>query len=62
VVISAEPEGFNVVRRGQFTIDVRSATEEGWCSSRCPPETLDRIAAIGPRTELSEVNRLEPLP
>ncbi len=63
-VISAEPGGFNVVPgAAELTIDVRSATSEGF--ARLEPivrETLERIAAeeeLG--LELRETHRKEPV-
>jgi hydantoinase/carbamoylase family amidase len=64
-IISAEPGGFNVVPgAAEFTIDVRSATEEGYAALEpLVRETLDRIAAEQElELELHEVYRLEPLP
>jgi allantoate deiminase len=64
-IISAEPGGFNVVPgAAEFTIDVRSATEEGYAALEpLVRETLDRIAAEQElELELDEVYRLEPLP
>jgi allantoate deiminase len=64
-IISAEPGGFNVVPgAAEFTIDVRSATGEGY--SMLEPmvrDTLARIAADeGLEVEITESYRLEPLP
>jgi hydantoinase/carbamoylase family amidase len=64
-IISAEPGGFNVVPgAAEFTIDVRSATEEGYATLEpLVRETLGRIAAEEDlELELSEAYRLEPLP
>ncbi len=64
-IISAEPGGFNVVPgAAEFTIDVRSATEDGYATLEpLVRETLDRIAAEqNLELELSEAYRLEPLP
>ena len=64
-IISAEPGGFNVVPgAAEFTIDVRSATEEGYATLEpLVRETLGRIAAEESlELELSEAYRLEPLP
>jgi hydantoinase/carbamoylase family amidase len=64
-IISAEPGGFNVVPgAAEFTIDVRSATEEGYAVLEpLVRETLGRIAdEQGLELELSEAYRLEPLP
>jgi acetylornithine deacetylase/succinyl-diaminopimelate desuccinylase-like protein len=63
-VISAEPGGFNVVPgAAELTIDVRSATAEGY--ARLEPlvrETLERIAADeGLGLELRETHRKEPV-
>jgi acetylornithine deacetylase/succinyl-diaminopimelate desuccinylase-like protein len=62
-VVSAEPGGFNVVPgASEFTIDVRSATADGF--ARLEPfvrETLERIAAeeeLG--LELLETHRKQP--
>jgi allantoate deiminase len=64
-IISVEPGGFNVVPGAcEFTIDTRSATEEGF--SRLEPlvqETLERVASEeGIGLELTEIFRLDPLP
>jgi hydantoinase/carbamoylase family amidase len=63
-VVSAEPSGFNVVPgASEFTIDVRSATADGF--ARLEPfvrETLERIAAeeeLG--LELLETHRKQPV-
>jgi allantoate deiminase len=64
-IISAEPGSFNVVPgAAEFSIDVRSATKEGYASLEpMVRETLDRIASEQElELELSEVYRLEPLP
>lgn len=64
-IISAEPGGFNVVPgAAEFTIDVRSATEEGYATLEpLVRETLGRIAAEESlELELSEAYRLDPLP
>jgi hydantoinase/carbamoylase family amidase len=64
-IVSAEPGGFNVVPgAAEFSIDVRSATPEGYASLEpLVRETLERIAREqGLALELSEVYRLEPLP
>jgi hydantoinase/carbamoylase family amidase len=64
-IISAEPGGFNVVPgAAEFTIDVRSATEEGYAVLEpLVRETLGPIAEEqGLELELSEAYRLEPLP
>jgi allantoate deiminase len=64
-IISAEPGGFNVVPgAAEFTIDVRSATPDGYATLEpLVRETLERIATdqdLG--LEVSEAYRLEPLP
>ena len=64
-IISAEPGGFNVVPgASEFSIDVRSATPEGYASLEpLVRETLARIATEQElELELTEVYRLEPLP
>jgi hydantoinase/carbamoylase family amidase len=64
-IISAEPGGFNVVPgAAEFTIDVRSATEEGYAILEpLVRDTLARIAAEeGLEVEITESYRLEPLP
>jgi hydantoinase/carbamoylase family amidase len=64
-IISAEPGGFNVVPgAAEFSIDVRSATQEGYASLEpLVRDTLERIAREQQLTlELSEAYRLEPLP
>jgi hydantoinase/carbamoylase family amidase len=64
-IISAEPGSFNVVPgAAEFTIDVRSATPEGYAALEpLVRETLGRIAAEQDlELELSEAYRLEPLP
>jgi hydantoinase/carbamoylase family amidase len=64
-IVSAEPGGFNVVPgAAEFSIDVRSATPEGYASLEpLVRETLERIAREqGLALELSEAYRLEPLP
>jgi allantoate deiminase len=64
-IISAEPGGFNVVPgAAEFSIDVRSATPEGYASLEpLVRETLATIASEqGLELELTEVYRLEPLP
>jgi allantoate deiminase len=64
-IVSAEPGGFNVVpSAAEFSIDVRSATPEGYASLEpLVRETLGRIAEEqGLELELSEAYRLEPLP
>ena len=63
-IISAEPGGFNVVPgAAEFTIDVRSATEEGYASLEpLVKETLAAIAAEqNLELELTEIYRLDPL-
>jgi allantoate deiminase len=63
-IISAEPGGFNVVPgAAEFTIDVRSATSEGYATLEpLVRETLDRVAAEeNLELELTEAYRLEPL-
>jgi hydantoinase/carbamoylase family amidase len=64
-IISAEPGAFNVVPgAAEFSIDVRSATGDGY--AKLEPlvrDTLGRIAAEqGLEFELTEIYRLEPLP
>ena len=64
-IVSAEPGGSNVVPgAAEFSIDVRSATEEGYASLEpLVRDTLDRIASEqGLELELREVYRLDPLP
>jgi hydantoinase/carbamoylase family amidase len=64
-IISAEPGGFNVVPgAAEFTIDVRSATDEGYAMLEpMVRDTLARIAADeGLEVEITESYRLEPLP
>jgi allantoate deiminase len=64
-IISAEPGGFNVVPgAAEFSIDVRSATPEGYATLEpLVRETLDSIAAEeNLELELTEAYRLEPLP
>jgi allantoate deiminase len=64
-IISAEPGSFNVIPgAAEFTIDVRSATEEGYAALEpLVRETLDRIAAEqNLELELTEAYRLQPLP
>ena len=64
-IISAEPGGFNVVPgAAEFSIDLRSATPEGYASLEpLVRDTLGRIASEqGLELELREVYRLEPLP
>jgi hydantoinase/carbamoylase family amidase len=64
-IISAEPGGFNVVPgAAEFSIDVRSATEDGYATLEpLVRETLGRIAAEQDlELELTEVYRLDPLP
>ena len=64
-IVSAEPGGFNVVPgAAEFSIDVRSATPEGYASLEpMVRETLGRIAGEqGLELDLREVYRLEPLP
>jgi allantoate deiminase len=64
-IVSAEPGGFNVVPgAAEFSIDVRSATPEGYASLEpMVRATLGRIAADqGLELDLTEVYRLEPLP
>jgi allantoate deiminase len=64
-IISAEPGSFNVVPgAAEFTIDVRSATPEGYATLEpLVRETLGRIADEQQlELELSEAYRLEPLP
>jgi allantoate deiminase len=64
-IVSAEPGGFNVVPgAAEFSIDVRSATPEGYASLEpLVRDTLGRIASEqGLELELSEAYRLEPLP
>src|SRR4051794_27475027 len=64
-IISAEPGGFNVVPgAAAFTVDVRSATLDGYASLEpLVRGTLERIASEqGLELELDEAYRLEPLP
>jgi hydantoinase/carbamoylase family amidase len=64
-IISAEPGGFNVVPgAAEFTVDVRSATEEGYALLEpLVRDTLEGIASEQQlELELSEAYRLEPLP
>jgi hydantoinase/carbamoylase family amidase len=64
-IISAEPGGFNVVPgASEFTIDVRSATEDGYATLEpLVRDTLGRIAEEqGLELEISEAYRLDPLP
>jgi hydantoinase/carbamoylase family amidase len=64
-IVSAEPGGFNVVPgAAEFSIDVRSATAEGYASLEpLVRDTLERIAREqGLALELREAYRLEPLP
>jgi allantoate deiminase len=64
-IISAEPGSFNVIPgAAEFTIDVRSATEEGYAALEpLVRETLERIAADqNLELELTEAYRLQPLP
>ena len=64
-IVSAEPGGSNVVPgAAEFSIDVRSATPEGYASLEpLVRDTLGRIASEqGLELELREVYRLEPLP
>ena len=63
-IVSAEPGGSNVVPgAAEFSIDVRSATPEGYASLEpLVRDTLGRIASEqGLELELREVYRLEPL-
>jgi allantoate deiminase len=64
-IISVEPAGFNVVPGvAEFTIDTRSATQEGFASLEpLVRETLERVASeerLG--LEAHEIFRLDPLP
>jgi allantoate deiminase len=64
-IISAEPGGFNVVPgAAEFTIDIRSATDEGY--AMLEPMVRDTLAGIaadeGLEVEITESYRLEPLP
>jgi len=64
-IISVEPGGFNVIPGvAEFTIDVRSATEDGYATLEpLVQETLGRIASEqNLELELSEAYRLPPLP
>jgi allantoate deiminase len=64
-IVSVEPGGSNVVPgAAEFSIDVRSATPEGYASLEpLVRDTLGRIASEqGLELELREVYRLEPLP
>ena len=64
-IISAEPGGFNVVPgASEFTIDVRSATEDGYATLEpLVRDTLGRIAEEqGLELEINEAYRLDPLP
>jgi len=64
-IISAEPGSFNVIPgAAEFSIDVRSATEDGYATLEpLVRDTLGRIAAEqNLELELTEAYRLEPLP
>jgi allantoate deiminase len=64
-IVSAEPGAFNVVPgAAEFSIDVRSATADGYASLEpMVRETLESIATEqGLELDLREVYRLEPLP
>jgi allantoate deiminase len=64
-IISVEPAGFNVVPGvAEFTIDTRSATQEGFASLEpLVRETLERVASEeGLGLEAHEIFRLDPLP
>lgn len=63
-IISVEPAGFNVVPGvAEFTIDTRSATQDGFASLEpLVRETLERVASEeGLGLEVQEIFRLDPL-
>jgi allantoate deiminase len=64
-IISIEPGGFNVVPGAcEFTIDTRSATEDGFAGLEpLVRQTLERVASEeGLDLEFTEIFRLNPLP